>query len=88
MSNLATVTLQSNTEYTNLATLASITFTQGEVYTLQIDGDVMICEKATKPTAGGFRINYNYPFQFEAGTDALWVKNVGKNADSIINIAD
>lgn len=94
MSNLATVTLQPNEEYQDLAELADITFTEGTKYTLQVEGDVMLCEKDTKPTSGGFHIMSSEPFEYEAGSDTLWVKNLKQktlypsDVDAIINIAD
>lgn len=88
MSNLATITLQPNAEYQDLATLAGITFTEGTKYTIQVEGDVKLCESATKPTTGGFRINFNDPFEFEAGTDPLWVKAYSTIKNNTIVIAD
>lgn len=88
MSNLATVTIQPNEEYQDLATLADITFTEGTKYTLQVEGDVMLCEKDTKPTSGGFHIMSSEPFEYEAGSDTLWVKVVRQFATATINIAD
>ena len=88
MSELATITLQPNAEYQNLATLAGVTFTEGTKYTLQVEGDIKLCEKATKPTAGGFRVNFNYPFEFEAGSDPLWVKAYSTIKSNTIVIAD
>lgn len=88
MSNLATVTIEPNDEYLNLATLAEITFEEGTKYTLQVEGDVMLCEKDTKPTSGGFHIMSNEPFEYEAGSDPLWVKNLRQYDVASINIAD
>jgi hypothetical protein len=89
MSNLATVSVNPGTEYINLATLAGITFTVATTYTLQIDGDVLICEKGSKPTElSGFHINTLEPFEFVAGSDGLWVRNLREYETAIINIAD
>lgn len=94
MSNLATVTIQPDDEYQDLAELAGITFTEGKKYTLQVEGDVRLCEKDTKPTSGGFHIMSSEPFEYEAGSDTLWVKNLKQktlypaDVDAIINIAD
>lgn len=88
MSNEAFVTVQPDTDYQNLATLASITLTEGDTYTLQlVRGDIMIQEAGSKPSSGGFHINFNIPFQFTAGTDALWVKNLREFEEAVINIA-
>lgn len=94
MSNLATVTLQPDDEYQDLSELAGITFVEGKKYTLQVEGDVRLCEKDTKPTSGGTRVNFIYPFEYEASSDTLWVKNLKQktlypaDVDATINIAD
>lgn len=88
MSELATISLQPNAEYQDLATLAGVTFTEGKKYILQVEGDVKLCEKATKPTIGGFRVNFNYPFDYEAGSDTLWVKAYSTIKSNTIVIAD
>lgn len=88
MSNVKYIEVTPNTDYQNIATLGSISFTNGKTYTLQVEGDVMLCEAASKPEKGGFHINTNEPFQFEAGTDALWVKNLREFNSAYVNIAD
>lgn len=88
MSNIAYVTINPNNEYQNLATLAQTTFVSGTTYTLQVDGDVMLCESSTKPTQGGFHVTWAEPFQFEAGNDSLWVKNARQYDTAYINIAE
>ena len=88
MSDLGTVSIQPSAEYQDLGTLAGVTFASGTTYTLQVEGDVKICEKATKPTSGGFRVNFNYPFDYEAGGDTLWVKAMSNVKSNSITIAD
>lgn len=88
MSNLATINIQNVDEYENLATLASVTFVSGNKYTIQVNGDVILCESATKPDKSGFRINFNYPFEYEAGDDPLWIKAFTKLKNNIVTIAD
>lgn len=88
MSDLGTVTVQPSTEYQDLGALAGVTFASGTTYTLQVEGDVKLCEKATKPTSGGFHINFNEPFQFEASGDTLWVKAYSTIKSNTITIAD
>ena len=88
MSNLACINIEPNTEYQNLATLAEVTFVSGTIYTIQVDGDVLLCEAASKPTKGGFHIFTQDPIQFEAGSDALWVKNLRQFESASINIAE
>lgn len=88
MSNLATITVKQSDEYQNLATLASVTFTAGTTYVIQVSGEVIVCEKATKPTTGGFYVTNDEPFEFVAASDPLWIKNLQKNVPAIVNIAD
>ena len=88
MSNLATISVAPNVEYQNLATLASVTFTSGTTYVIQISGNVLVSEKATKPTEGGFYIHDDRPFEFVAGSDPLWIKNLREFDSAIVNIAD
>ena len=88
MSNLATVSVNPGTEYINLATLASVTFTAGTTYVIQISGEVLVSEKSTKPTEGGFYIHDDRPFEFVAGSDPLWIKNLREFNAAIVNIAD
>lgn len=91
MSNLKTVSVAPSTEYQNLATLAGITFVSGTTYSIQVEGDVMVCESATKPTEPterGTHVFWPQPFIFDAGSDPLWVKNLREFENAIINISD
>lgn len=40
------------------------------------------------PVSGGFRVNFNYPFDYEAGGDKLWVKAMSNIKSNSITIAD
>ena len=83
--NLATVTITSG-DYENLATEASITFTQGNSYVLQALDPIVVCEASSEPTSGGFYILDQKPFQYTAGTGNLYVKAITGKAT--INIAE
>lgn len=88
MSDIGTVTLQPSDEYQDLSVLLNTTFTQGKDYIIQVEGDIRFCEKSTKPTKGGFRINFNKPFTYEAGSDKLWVKALSNIKNNTIVVAD
>lgn len=89
MSNLGTVKIDFDNDYHNVETLLNTTFTQNTKYTVQVEGDVKLCEAASKPSTGGFRINFSYPFEFEYdGTNGLWAKALSATKDSYIIVAD
>ena len=89
MTNLATISVEPSTEYQNLATLASVTFTAGTTYVIQIKGNVLVSETASKPTElGGFHIYNEEPFEFVAASNPLWIRNLDQYEDAIVNIAD
>lgn len=88
MSEIGSISLQPTDEFQDLAELLNTTFTEGKTYTIQVEGEVMFSEKDTKPTKGCFRINFNYPFDYIAGTDKLWVKAVSNIKSNRIAVAD
>ena len=89
MSDLGTAKIPFNSEYNNVETLLGATFTEGKTYSIQVEGDVRLCEKSTKPTKGGFRISFLDPFEFEYdGTNKLWAKCCSPVKDSYITVAD
>lgn len=89
MTNLATISVEPSTEYQNLGTLAGVTFTSGNTYVIQIKGDVLVCEANAKPTTlTGFHIFKEMPFEFVAGSNPLWIRNLREYDSAIVNIAD
>lgn len=89
MSNIGTAKIPFSSDYQSLETLLNTSFTANTKYTIQVDGDVKLCEASSKPSAGGFRINFLEPFEFEYdGTNGLWVKPLSFFKDSYITVAD
>ena len=85
--NLAFVTINPDADYQDLETVADITFSEGNKYILQINGQAIVCEASEKPSNGGFYITSPEPFQYEAGSGKLWVKTL-QNSRVLINIAE
>lgn len=71
MANLATIEVNTNGEYLDLAELADITFSSGNTYLIQIQNMAYIREGET---GEGFLINSDKPFQYTAGSDDLYIK--------------
>lgn len=89
MSNIGTVKIPSDGSYHDIETLLGTSFEEGKLYTIQVDGDVKICESAEEPTAGGFRINFTEPFQLDYdGTSKLWAKALSFVKGSYVTVAD
>jgi hypothetical protein len=84
MANLATISVSTNGEYQKLSTLADITFTSGNSYTLQIQGGMVYLREGT--TGKGFLLTSSNPFTYVASGDDLYIKVDYNNA--IINIAE
>lgn len=83
-----TINVAPSADYQSLSTLGSISFTEGTVYAIQIvSGDVMIKEASSQPTAGGFHVHCDVPFNFTAGSDDLWIKNMKAHDTAIVEIA-
>lgn len=90
MANIKTITVEPNTEFQNLATVAGVTFTNGTSYQLQIRGDVYLCESASKPddrADEGYRI-VNDTWTFDCKGVNLWFRNYGQYEEAVINIGD
>ena len=85
--NLAFVTINPDSDYQDLETVANINFTEGNSYVLQVNGQVLVCEASSKPTNGGFYVIDQKPFKYTAGNGKLWVKTL-QNSKVLINIAE
>lgn len=82
MANLATIEVKTAGDYESLATLASITFTADNSYTIQVQSQAP-CYLREGSTGDGFLIVNSVPFTYVAGADTLYIK-----ADyAIVNIA-
>ena len=71
MANLATITVKTNGEYADLATLASVTFTSGNKYQIQVQNLAYLREGTN---GKGFLITSDKPFTYVAGSDDLYIK--------------
>ena len=81
MSNLYTGKIDTQGTYKNLATEASVTFTSGNKYQIQIQNAAWIREGET---GEGFYVTDATPFTYTAGDDALFIKTVSY---CVVNIA-
>lgn len=86
MANLWTGTVDTQGEYENLATLASISFTADTTYTIQShQGNYYLREGET---GEGFLLTNLEKVQYTAGVDDLYIKTLdGIAGPAIINIA-
>ena len=83
MANLATITVKTNGEYSDLATLASVTFTSGNDYQIQVQFQKPVYMREGS-TGDGFIVPDVKPFTWKCKGDTLYIK-----ADyAVVNIAD
>lgn len=89
MANIGTVKIPFDNEYHDVAEMLSTTLTNGKMYTVQVEGDLRLCETVSKPSLGGIRVTWLEPFEFEYdGRNKLWVKCLSSIKDSYITLAD
>lgn len=81
MANLATIEVNTAGQYSDLATLASVTFTADNVYCLQIQTNKAYLREGDD--GEGFLVTSPKPIQYTAGTDTLYIKT----DYAIVNIA-
>jgi hypothetical protein len=81
MANLATIEVNTNGEYLDLAELADITFTSGNAYAIQIQTNITYLREGDE--GEGFLVTSPKPIQFTAGDDTLYIKT----DYAIVNIA-
>jgi hypothetical protein len=62
----------SGSDYVDVESELSISFTTGTNYQIQIINPAYICEADTKPTEGGF-LTTSKPFIYTHGSSKLWV---------------
>lgn len=87
MANVKTLTVDTQGEYENLATLASITFTADTTYVIQpLTGECFLREGTD---GDGFIIQPKEKVQYTAGVDDLYIKTLPLYSGRVrINIAD
>ena len=71
MSNLYTGTVDTNDSYESLATISGVTFTSGSKYVIQIANPAYLREG---DTGKGFSVNTDFPIQYTAGDDTLYIR--------------
>ena len=83
MANLATITVKTNGEYSDLATLADVTFTSGNKYQIQVQFQKPVYLREGS-VGDGFIVPNCDPFTWECQGDTLYI-----NAEyAIVNIAE
>lgn len=89
MANLGEFKIKTDGEYVKLSELTNITFEPDKTYTLQIFNGATLCESATTPTNGGFKINAPVLVQYTAEEDAdLYIMTQRQYESAIVNIAE
>ena len=87
MSNIAFIKVRPSDDYVDVEVAGEISLTASKNYTLQINGQCIVCEAESKPSNGGFYITNDSPFQYKKGDGKLWIKNL-TNTVIFINIAE
>lgn len=83
MANLATIEVKTAGDYEDLATLASVTFTSGNKYQIQVQFQKPVYLREGS-IGDGFIVPDNDPFTWECQGDTLYI-----NAEyAIVNIAE
>lgn len=83
MANLYSGSIQTNGDYVTLASATSLTFTEGNKYSIQIQNLAYLREGTT---GGGFLINTTTPITYTATSDDLYIKTNYQPA--VVNIAE
>lgn len=83
MANLYTGSIQTNGDYVTLASATSLTFTEGNKYSIQIQNPAYLREGTT---GKGFFVNSDVPITYTATSDDLYIKTDFQSC--IVNIAE
>lgn len=71
MTNLFTGNVDTNNLYESLATTSGVIFTSGSKYIIQIANPAYLREG---DTGKGFLVNTDFPIQYTAGEDILYIR--------------
>ncbi len=88
MANLKSGKITGTGDYVNIETELSLNLEEGKKYSVQIQGNAVICESENKPENGsGFFWNNFRPFGYKKESAYLWVK-VNSGYSVFVNIAE
>lgn len=87
MANIGSGKITGTGDYVNLETELSLSLVTDTTYSVQIQGEALFCESATKPTSGGVYWRTLRPFGYKKESAYLWIKiNEGETVS--INISE
>lgn len=87
MANLKSGKVNGTGDYVNIENLFDIELTENVTYSIQVQGEAVVCEKSTKPTdSEGFYWNSLKPFGYKKESAYLWLK-VKTGSSVFVNIA-
>ena len=87
MANLISGKIEGTGDYINVETELSLSLEEDKKYSVQIQGNAIVCEASTKPSGNaGFFIDTFRPFGYKKESAYLWVK-VHTGYSVFINIA-
>lgn len=90
MANLGIFKIDTDGEYTDLATLTGLTFTTGTKYTMQAQNagdELIVCTASSAPSSGGFVIRDFEKFEYTPVDGVNLYVNTGGYGKVLLNIA-